>query len=101
MSTEHRPKSQTKTGPPSPTRLASRFQVAWKTAAASTSASAKKVMRSKAPLASRPRAEGSIAPRGEPVRPPAKLADVSGGRRSKGGRDRGENRGRVRGQRAA
>src|SRR5215212_1962565 len=44
MSAEHKPKSQTKTAPPSPTRLASKFHVAWKTAATSTSARAKRVM---------------------------------------------------------
>src|SRR5215210_7701245 len=44
MRTEQTPKSQTKVAPPSPTRLASKFHVAWKTAATSTSASAKSVM---------------------------------------------------------
>src|SRR5687767_12375380 len=47
MSNESELKSQTKAGPPSPARLARRFQVAWTKAAARTSASAKRVTRSR------------------------------------------------------
>src|ERR671916_175938 len=83
MSTEKAPKSQTKTPPPAPTRLASRFQVAWKTAATRTRTSAKKVIPGAPLCATTGRGQYSVPRRwrkpdfgalGDPGGSPARLA---------------------------